>query len=85
MAEQPASATPSPEDGKSFVVETILKGFLHAMPRDLRSELTPYLQAAPNLDGGKEAERRRGELAAQWAKRLVEAQHAPGVSRIAAR
>jgi len=76
---------PTPEDSKSFVVETILEGLLRSLPPDRRADLVSYLQAAATLDGSEALERQRGKLCDRWAVAAVAAGHDSEVGRLAAR
>jgi hypothetical protein len=66
------------ETSPSFVVETVLKAFVRAIPEGQRTALTPYLRRAPGLDGSAELEDRRAHVCAVWAS---DAQAGPGDER----
>jgi hypothetical protein len=81
----PAPSPPAPEDSKSFVVETLLKGFARDLPEEQHALLVPYLEAGVNLDGGPQAENRRGEQCVAWVREVTESEHRGGLGRLEAR
>jgi len=63
------------EASPSFVIETVLKAFVRAIPADQRAPLAPYLRRAATVDGSPELEERRAHACAVWAQ---DAQAGPG-------
>jgi len=68
---------------RSFVVETIMKGLIRAIPAEQRAAMRQYLERAPELDGSEPVERRRAECCVKWAEALAE-DHKAGLARLAA-
>ena len=71
------------EASPSFVVETLLKGLIRAIPATQRSAMKPYLERAGQLDGSEALEQQRARLCVKWASELARRGKA-GVSRLVA-
>ena len=71
------------EASKSFVVETVLKGLIRAIPASQRSAMTPYLKETHHLDGAPALEERRAGVCVHWAHEAA-AQGRSGVGQAAA-
>jgi hypothetical protein len=56
------------EASKSFVVETVLKGLIRAIPASQRSAMAPYLKETHHLDGAPALEKLRARVCVRWAK-----------------
>ncbi len=74
-----------PSDSTSLVVEILLKGLARELRGADRADLEPYVERAAKLDGGEEAERRRGEQCVAWVREVTEAEHTSAFGRLQAR
>src|SRR5581483_3123971 len=57
---------------KSFVVETVLEGLIHAIPAAQRTAMAPFLDKAHTLGGGPDLEDRRAQVCVRWAREAAE-------------
>jgi hypothetical protein len=71
------------ESSRSLVVETVLKGLIHAIPAPQRTAMAPYLTRARHLDGRPSLEERRAHMCVHWAREAAE-QAGTGMGRLAA-
>jgi hypothetical protein len=62
-----AAAIAEAEASQSFVVETVLKGLIRAIPAPQRAAMAPYLARARDLDGSEVLEGRRAAACVEWA------------------
>jgi hypothetical protein len=60
------------EASSSFVVETVLKSLVRAIPAEQRAAMTPYLEHAGELDGRPALEERRVKVCVHWAREAAE-------------
>jgi len=61
-----AAAVALAEASPSFVVETVLKGLIRAIPAAQRAAMAPYLERARHLDGSPALEDRRAHICVIW-------------------
>lgn len=74
-----AADTELAEASPSFVVETVLKGLIRAIPAAQRGAMAPYLARAADLDGSEALEDARARVCTAWAAGATAGAHGDSI------